>query len=227
MGLILKRVFIYIPTAGGDQTTQHTCGICIQNSGQLINNFMATRLAALGDLFQRVPPPLQTHLGNHRFFSHPWGAGDFDIDIQALGGTCPEETLGFIPVMADINDYENVMSTSCGPSGYQEGAIFYPYADATFAWTSPGKAGANSGCDIIVTSGFPLALSLQRGTCDGPEVQCENGTFNMGTNMYEAIVSVGHIPPTDFTLTVTPIAEPFIWFGGSGFSVELNCFAVG
>ncbi len=155
------------------------------------------------------------------------GAGDFDIDIQAIGGTCPQETLGFMPFMADINSYDNVMSTSCGPAGYQEGATYYPYADATFAWTSPGKVGANSGCDIIVTSGFPLALSLQAGTCDGPEVQCENGSFNMGTNMYEATVSVGHIPPTDFTVTVTPIAEPFGWFGGSGFSVELGCFAVG
>jgi len=153
------------------------------------------------------------------------GTGDFQIDVVQMGASCPEQPLAGTAV-GDINDHINTMSTSCAPPGYQEGAVFYPYADATFSWTSPGKVGTNSGCEIIVSSGFPVALSLQQGTCDGPEVQCETGTYDMATNTYQASVGVGHIPPTDFTVSLTPSAAPFSWPGGPGYTVEVQCFAV-
>lgn len=155
------------------------------------------------------------------------GAGDFDIDITSVGATCPELPLDFAGYAGDIGDFGNVMSSSCGASGYMEGAVFYPYADATFAWTSPGMVGSNSGCDITVTAGFPVALSLQEGSCDGPEAQCATGMFDMMTGQYTATVSVGHIPPTDFTVVVSPAAEPFVWIGGAGFEVQVACYAVG
>ena len=41
---------------------------------------MAPDRAALGDLFQRVTPPLQPHLHDHRFFGDPRGAGDFKVE---------------------------------------------------------------------------------------------------------------------------------------------------
>ncbi|MCX4247597.1 hypothetical protein [Paraliomyxa miuraensis] len=153
------------------------------------------------------------------------GAGDFDIDIELLAETCPGAAL-VPPIVGDIDDYGNVMSSSCGPSGYQEGGTFYDYADATFSWTSPGMVGDNSGCDITVTSGFGVALSLQQGSCDGPEVQCEEGVFDAAAGMYSATVSVGHIPPTEFTVVVSPTQEAWMWLGGSGFTIDVNCFAV-
>ena len=153
------------------------------------------------------------------------GAGNFDIDIVPLDEPCPLQPLG-MGAMGDIDDFTDTMSSGCGPSGYTEGSTFNAYPDATYAWTSPGMVGSNSGCDITVSSGFPVALSLQEGTCDGSEVQCEAGSFDMGTGMFQATVSVGHIPPTDFTIALSPTSEPFLWLGGSGFTVEVNCFAV-
>lgn len=154
------------------------------------------------------------------------GAGDFDIDIVGLGGTCPELPLAPGSVVADIGDFSNVMSSSCAPSGWQEGGTFFSHADATFAWTSPGMVGSNSGCEIAVTSAFPVALSLQEGSCDGPEVQCQTGVYDEAAGMYAASVGVGHIPPTDFTIAVSSMGEPWMW-GGTGFTVEVFCFAVG
>lgn len=153
------------------------------------------------------------------------GAGNFDIDIAQLAEPCPLAPLG-MGAMGDIVDFEDTMSSSCGPSGWMEGGTFNAQPDATYAWTSPGMVGSNSGCDITVSSGFPAALSLQEGTCDGPEVQCEQGMFDMGTGMFQATVSVGHIPPTDFTIAVSPASEPFLWLGGSGFAIAVNCWAV-
>jgi hypothetical protein len=153
------------------------------------------------------------------------GAGEFDVNIVQIGDPCPAAALGQ-QVVADIGDFTNTMSSSCGPSGFMDGGTFSPYGDATYAWTSPGMVGSNSGCDITVTSGFPVALSLQEGTCDGPEVQCAAGMFDDVAGMYTATVSVGHIPPTDFTVAVTPRAEPFSWVGGSGFTIDVVCFAV-
>lgn len=153
------------------------------------------------------------------------GAGEFDVNIVQIGDPCPAAPLDDT-IVADIGDFTNTMSSSCGPSGFMDGPTFSPHADATYAWTSPGMAGSNSGCDIIVTAGFPVALSLQAGTCDGPEVQCAEGMFEEATGTYTATVSVGHIPPTEFTVAVTPRAEPFLWVGGSGFTLEVVCFAV-
>lgn len=153
------------------------------------------------------------------------GAGDFDIDILLIGDPCPTAPLEPF-VAGDIGDYTNTMSASCGPSGFMDGATFSPFGDATYSWTSPGMVGSNSGCDITVVAGFPVALSLQEGTCDGPEAQCAQGLFDDGLGMYTAMVSVGHVPPTDFTVVVTPTTEPFGWIGGAGFTVEVVCWAV-
>ena len=153
------------------------------------------------------------------------GTGSFDVDIVPLADPCPGAILG-MGAAGDIGDFTNSMSSSCGPSGFTEGSTFNSYPDATYGWTSPGMVGSNSGCDITVSSGFPVALSLQQGTCDGPEVECTQGMFDMGIGMYQATVSVGHIPPTDFTIAVSPTAPPFGWIGGAGFSIEVSCYAV-
>lgn len=154
------------------------------------------------------------------------GAGGFDIDVVALGDPCPALPLE-PPVAGDINDFPNVMSSSCGPSGYLEGATFHSLPDATFSWTSPGMVGSNSGCNITVSAGFPIALALLEGSaCTGPEVQCATGMFDMMAGQYTATVGVGHIPPTDFVLAVSPESEPFLWIGGSGFTIDVACFAV-
>ena len=154
------------------------------------------------------------------------GTGDFELDIVELGTACP----GFVlqtgdPFGDDIGNYADHMTSSCGADGYPESGNYNAYADATFAWTSPGKIGANSGCDIIVTSGFPAAVSLQQGTCDGPEAQCVQSTFD-GMNSYVGMVSVGHIPAAEFTISLSPIQPSFSGWVSSSFSVEIVCFAI-
>lgn len=151
------------------------------------------------------------------------GTGNFDIDIVPLAEECPGAALGMM-ASGNIDAFPNTMSSSCGPSGYMQGAMFYPHGDATYSWTSPGMVGSNSGCDITVTSDFPVALSLQEGTCDGPEVQCEQGMFDPTIGQYQATVSVGHIPPTDFTVSLSRASEPFV--GAPAFWIEVGCWAV-
>lgn len=161
------------------------------------------------------------------FVDSSGGAGNFDIDIVEIEEACPSATLaGNTDIPHNINNFPNVMSSSCGPSGYEESGMFDSFPDATYSWTSPGMVGANSGCDITVTSGFPVALSLQQGSCDGAEGQCEEGVFDAAAGTFSATVSVGHIVPTDFMVTVSPTAPQFMWFGGPMFTLELGCFAV-
>lgn len=152
------------------------------------------------------------------------GEGQFHVDIVALADACPAELLE-ASASGQITDFPNVMSSSCGPAGSDESGAFVPHADATYAWTSPGMIGSNSGCDLVVTAGFPVALSLQEGACDGPELQCEPGAFDGGTAQYTATVSVGHIPATDFTLTVSPTGPSAEWTGGPMFTLEVVCFS--
>ena len=151
------------------------------------------------------------------------GTGNFDIDIVPLAEECPGMVLGAM-ASGNIDGFPNAMSSSCGPSGYMEGGTFYPHGDATYSWTSPGMVGSNSGCDITVTSDFPAALSLQEGTCDGPEVQCEPSMFDPAIGQHRATVSVGHIPPTEFTVSLSRASEPFV--GAPAFWIEVGCWAV-
>lgn len=153
------------------------------------------------------------------------GAGDFEIDIAPVGETCPGQVLAG-DVSGDINTFPDVQTSSCGAAGYEESGVFSPFPDATYAYTSPGQLGANSGCDIILDSLFPAALSLQLGSCDGPEEQCEETVGIAGANGYTATVSVGHIPPTEFTVTVSPSAPNFLGWFGPTFDLRVECWAI-
>ncbi|MBX7077891.1 MAG: hypothetical protein K1X88_01810 [Nannocystaceae bacterium] len=157
------------------------------------------------------------------------GSGDFDLDIVSLPTTCPLQGYdGQNPYTDVIDDgqYVDHMTTSCGADGYLEGPAVITNPDVTLAWTSPGMVGANSGCDIVLTSGFPAALALQQGHCDGPEEQCANSVFDAGTMSYGTTVSVGHIPPTDFTIVISPIGPSFAGWVSSDFSLEIQCWAI-
>lgn len=154
------------------------------------------------------------------------GTGNFDLDIVAIDAPCPGASLdASMPFLASIDGYADHMTSSCGADGYVESGNYNPYADATFSFTSPGKIGASSGCDITVTSGFPAAISLQEGSCDGPEVQCVSSVFDGGTS-YEGVVSIGHIPVTDFTVTVSPVQPEFSGWVTHDFLIEIFCFAI-
>ncbi len=155
------------------------------------------------------------------------GTGDFEVDITEIGLACPAEPLSSGPPLTrSINNYDHAMTTSCGPSAELVGAQADPYPAATFSFTSPGQIGTNSGCSIDVVSGFPAALSLQRGSCDGPEEQCETTSFDNGQQRYTASVTVGHIPPTEFTVTLIPTEPTWSGWLDSNFSIEVSCWAI-
>lgn len=155
------------------------------------------------------------------------GTGDFTLDVLPVDAMCPGVVLdGGMPFADNIDNYADHMTSSCGADGYVEGGNYNPYADATFAFTSPGKIGASSGCDITVTSGFPAAISLQEGNCDGPEVQCVPSVFDALNMNYQGVASIGHIPVTDFTLTVSPTQPEFSGWVTHDFVIEIFCFAI-
>ncbi len=157
------------------------------------------------------------------------GTGDFDLDIVSLQASCPLQFYdGLAPYTGVIDNgtYVDHMTTSCGADGYLEGPAVVTNPDVTLSWTSPGQIGANSGCDIVLTSGFPAALALQQGHCDGPEEQCTTSTFDAGTMSYGATVSVGHIPSTDFTIVFSSIGPSFAGWVDSNFSLEIQCWAI-
>ncbi len=155
------------------------------------------------------------------------GTGDFDLDVQVLPETCPSGALDFT-VEADLTDFPHAMTASCGNTGELQGAVVTLFEAATFSWTSPGMTGTNSGCEITYTGGFPAVISLQEGsTCSGAELQCEAANFDDMADRYSATVEVGHIPPTDFTVTVTQTAESLALVLGSDFRIDVGCFASG
>jgi hypothetical protein len=156
------------------------------------------------------------------------GTGMFAIDVVDLGLACPAETIeSFTTLSGDIASYPHAMTTSCGPVGEVFSGEVTDFGAATFAWTSPGQIGSGSGCGISVAAGFPVALSLQEGACDGAEQQCEVGVLDETINRYVTSVEVGHIPATDFTITVTQTADNLVFAPDTLFEVEINCFAVG
>lgn len=154
------------------------------------------------------------------------GTGEFELSVDFLLETCPSGTLGGGPTLGTITDFPHAMTTSCGNIGEFSNGMVDTFGAATYGWTSPGQSGANSGCDIIVTSGFPAALSLQAGaTCSGAEEQCSTTTYDEDIGRYVNSVSVGHIPPTDYTITVTQIAELLTAVVDHDFEVEIGCWA--
>lgn len=153
--------------------------------------------------------------------------GEFEVDITSLPHTCPSGEL-VDGMTYTITDFPHAMTTSCTPASLYESGTAYDHPAATFTWTSPGQIGSNSGCSLEVTAGFDFGVSLQAdGDCGGEELECNIG--ELGTDNYSGSVSVGHIPPTEFTVTVTRS------FGGGGaivgfsddFSISVGCWAVG
>lgn len=154
------------------------------------------------------------------------GTGEFELDVEFLAESCPADTLAFESLVGTITESPHVMTTSCGNIGEFSNGMVDFFGAATFGWTSPGQAGTNSGCDIIVTTGFPAAVSLQAGaTCSGAEEQCSTSAIDDETGRYMASVGVGHIPPTDYTVTVTQTAELLTAVLDHEYEVEVVCFA--
>ncbi|MBK8237414.1 MAG: hypothetical protein IPK74_17865 [Deltaproteobacteria bacterium] len=153
------------------------------------------------------------------------GTGDFTLDITEVTGMCPESALdgafsGIIP------DHDDVMTSSCGQDGYGDGPTTVTQPDLTLSWMSPGMVGGNSGCDLVVTTGFPASAALQEGACDGPESQCVTSTFDDAQMRHVSTVSVGHIPPTEFTLVVSPTSPSYFGWLDAQVSIEVSCWAV-
>ena len=157
------------------------------------------------------------------------GSGTFEIDAVNLNLPCPVEELGYDPISGTITDFEPHMTTSCGPAGSVYSGEVTPFPAVTYGWTSPGMQGSNSACLITYTGGFPAALSLQEGrVCAGAEVQCYPADYDEVSSSYSTYVQVGHIPPTDFTITLIPQAiTGNIPISSLDFTLELECFAVG
>lgn len=159
------------------------------------------------------------------------GTGDFEIDVTNVGQTCPEVELeggfGVTEHDGNIADFDHRMTTSCAPTGYVFNMDLDLFEAATFSWTSPGQVGTSSGCNIEYTGGFPAALSLQTGSCNGPEVQCEQAVVNATEDGYQSSVSVGHIPPTEFTITLVRAAEIPVPVFSEDFTITIGCYAVG
>lgn len=153
------------------------------------------------------------------------GSGDFELDVEFLPDTCPSAPL-VGEILGTITESPHAMTTSCGNIGEFSNGMVDLFGAATFGWTSPGQNGTNSGCDIIVSTGFPAAVSLQAGsTCSGAEEQCSTSTFDKDAERYVASVSVGHIPQTDYTVTVTQTAELLTAVLDHDYAIEVVCFA--
>ena len=153
--------------------------------------------------------------------------GEFEVDITSLPHACPSGPLQE-GVALTISDFPHAMTTSCTPASRFDSGTATDHPVATFSWTSPGQVGSNSGCNIDVAAGFPFGVSLQADAdCGGDELQCDLADFD--DDGYSGRVGVGHIPPTEFTITVAPS------FAGGGvvpifsqnFTVTVACFAVG
>lgn len=154
------------------------------------------------------------------------GSGEFELDVEFLLPPCPAETLDGESDAGTITELPHVMTTSCGNIGEFSNGTVEMFGAATYGWTSPGQFGTNSGCDVVVTSGFPAAVSLQAGaTCSGAEAQCSTSTFDNDLGRYVSSVGVGHIPPTDYTISVTQIAELLVPLEDHDFVVEVACWA--
>ncbi len=155
------------------------------------------------------------------------GTGEFELDVERLEATCPSGPLAGA-ASGTITDFPHAMTTSCGNIGETSGGMEQLFSAASYAWTSPGQAGTNSGCEIRVTSGFPAAVSLQAGsTCSGSELQCATSVYDSSIDRYVSSVGVGHIDPTDFTVTVTQTAELLTAILDYEFEIEVACFATG
>ncbi len=154
------------------------------------------------------------------------GDGEFDLTVDFLAAPCPSAALAGGAALGTITEFPHAMTTSCGNIGEFSNGMVDTFGAATYSWTSPGQAGTNSGCDILVTSGFPAALSLQAGaTCSGVEEQCSTTTYDGSIERYVNSLSVGHIPPTDYTITVTQIAELLTAVVDHDFEIEVVCWA--
>lgn len=153
------------------------------------------------------------------------GTGDFTLDITEVTGMCPASALdgAFSGI---ITDYDDVMTSTCGQDGYVDGPTTVTQPDLTLSWMSPGMVGANSGCDLVVTTGFPASAALQEGACDGPESQCVTSTFDDAQMRHVSTVSVGHIPPTEFTLVVSPTSPSYFGWLDAQVSIEVSCWAI-
>jgi hypothetical protein len=55
-------------------------GLRIEDAGQFRDDLVGAGLAPCPDLLQRVAPPLQAHLGDHRLLGDPGGAGDLHVE---------------------------------------------------------------------------------------------------------------------------------------------------
>lgn len=154
------------------------------------------------------------------------GTGEFSLDIETLeNAQCPQNVLEG-EFSGTITAFEHRMSASCGPVGESLDGEIELFEAATFGWTSPGPQGTNSGCTLLYSGGFPAVLSLQEGSCDGPETQCVQASINEESSAYEAEVEVGHIPPTDFTVTVARAAGQLVPNFGNDFTVRVQCWAI-
>lgn len=156
-----------------------------------------------------------------------FGTGEFDLDVQILDLECPADVISDVILFSgELADYPHAMTTSCGNIGESLGEIVTLFNAATFSWMSPGPQGTSSGCDLIVTTGFPAALSLQAGgTCSGVEEQCATALYDKTLDRYTAAVSVGHVPAAAYTLTVTQTADNLVPVLDDDFLVEVACFA--
>ena len=144
--------------------------------------------------------------------------GTFSLDVQPLGLTCPEIELDQLGSFdGDINDFEHVMTTSCSPAGDVTFGGLLPAA--TFSWTSPEPGGGLFGCSVSVEAGFPFAVSVQAGSCDGPETACVQGEDSGG--VYQAFTSLGDIDGQPRSITVTPTT--FSFWSASTFTVGIIC----
>ena len=80
MGLILECIAVDVPAACRDAGIKQACVRGREALGQGGRHLVAAHRATLGDLFQRIAPPLQAHLGNHAFCGDPRRAADLNVE---------------------------------------------------------------------------------------------------------------------------------------------------
>lgn len=154
------------------------------------------------------------------------GAGAFTLEMERWDVPCPAATLER-EYLGVLSEGAPAMSMSCAPSGELFNGEFERFDATSLTWTSPGQVGSNSGCTLRLEAQFPASLSLQTGSCDGAELECVGSSYLDGENTYAAEFTVGHIPPTTFTVTVARSSGQLTPSFGDDFTLTVGCFAVG
>jgi hypothetical protein len=156
------------------------------------------------------------------------GAGLFTLDIGLKGSqVCPEA--GLMGDTAISDDFAGpTLSSSCGATrSIGSFGELYEVPDKVYSFEVFGGLGpgCGGGCDVIVSSPQNFTLyALEGGACGGAEVACLLADVDQATSTATARLSLAAgAEAATYTIVV---ADRFANDPGTGFTVDIQCYAV-